>query len=45
VRQFIEDDSIPADIIGISKWRINDTVAERYSRDNLYALGPLTRLD
>jgi 2-polyprenyl-6-methoxyphenol hydroxylase-like FAD-dependent oxidoreductase len=44
VRQFIGDDSIPAEIIGISKWRINDTVAERYSRGNMYALRSPTGL-
>jgi hypothetical protein len=45
VRQFIGDDSIPAEIIGISKWRIKDTVAERYSSGNMYALRFLTGLD
>lgn len=45
VRQFIGDDSIPAEIIGISKWRINDTVAERYSKGNMYAPRSPTWLD
>lgn len=41
VREFIGDDKIPASLIGISKWAVNETVAERYSSDsgNVHCLG------
>lgn len=39
IKKFIGDDSIPARILGISKWVINETVAEQYSRDNVFCLG------
>jgi hypothetical protein len=45
VRQVIGGDEIPTGTIGISKWRINDTVAERYSNGNMYVLESLTGLD
>ena len=32
VKEFIGDDSILAEIIGISKWSINEVVAEHYSK-------------
>lgn len=35
VREFIGDDS-PVEILDVSKWQINEIVAERYSRRNLY---------
>lgn len=35
VREFIGDDSIPAEIIGVSKWRINEAIAEHYSKGNV----------
>lgn len=39
VKRFIGDDSIPAEILNISKWFINETVAEEYSRGNVFCLG------
>ena len=41
VRDFIGDDSIPAKIINVSKWAVNEIVAERYSSDsnNIHCLG------
>ena len=35
VKELIGDDSIPAEILGISKWTVNDIVAERYSKNNM----------
>ena len=35
VKTIIGDDSIPIEILGISKWFINETVAEYYSEDNM----------
>jgi 2-polyprenyl-6-methoxyphenol hydroxylase-like FAD-dependent oxidoreductase len=35
IKEFIGDSSIPAEIIGVSKWRINDTVADQYSKGNV----------
>ena len=32
VKEFIGDDSIPAEILGISRWTINEIVAEHYSK-------------
>lgn len=31
IREFIGDDSIDVQILDVSKWFINETVAERYS--------------
>ncbi|KAJ9657857.1 hypothetical protein H2198_004053 [Neophaeococcomyces mojaviensis] len=41
VRDFIGDDKIPAKIVNISKWAVNEVVAERYSSDtgNIHCLG------
>ena len=41
VREFIGDDSIPAKLIGVSKWAINEIVAEQYSSTsgNIHCLG------
>jgi 2-polyprenyl-6-methoxyphenol hydroxylase-like FAD-dependent oxidoreductase len=39
VKNFIGDDSIPAEILSISKWLINETVAEEYSQGNVLCLG------
>lgn len=41
VREFIGDDSIPARFLGVSKWAINEIVAEHYSNDNnnIHCLG------
>lgn len=37
MKEFIGDDSIDTEILGISKWRINDVVAEEFSRGRVYA--------
>ncbi|KAF7882770.1 uncharacterized protein EAF02_006133 [Botrytis sinoallii] len=39
VKDMIGDDSIPAEILGVSKWTINETVAEYYSDGNIFCLG------
>lgn len=39
IRQFIGDDTIPIEIVGTSKWYINEIVAERYSDGNIFCLG------
>ncbi|TVY36253.1 2,4-dichlorophenol 6-monooxygenase [Lachnellula subtilissima] len=39
VKTMVGDDSIPLEILGISKWFINETVAEYYSDDNIFCLG------
>ncbi len=36
VREFIGDDSIPAEILNVSKWYINEIVAEQYSKGDVY---------
>lgn len=36
MKEFIGDDSIPTEILGVSKWRINDVVAEKFSKDRVY---------
>ncbi|CAK7227591.1 hypothetical protein SCUCBS95973_006593 [Sporothrix curviconia] len=38
VREFIGDDT-PAEILGVSKWFINEIVAETYSMGNVFCLG------
>ncbi|KAH8804414.1 FAD binding domain-containing protein [Xylogone sp. PMI_703] len=38
VRDFIGDDT-PAEILDISKWFINEVVADEYSRGNIFCLG------
>ncbi|KAL1858199.1 hypothetical protein VTK73DRAFT_7910 [Phialemonium thermophilum] len=38
VRDFIGDDT-PAEILNVSKWFINEIVAERYSQGNAFCLG------
>ncbi|KAM5354646.1 hypothetical protein ACJ41O_001293 [Fusarium nematophilum] len=38
IREFIGDDT-PVEILNISKWFINEIVAEKYSRGNVYCLG------
>lgn len=35
MKEFIGDDSIPTEILGVSKWRINDVVAENFSKDRV----------
>lgn len=35
VKELVGDDSIPAEILGVSKWYINEIVAEYYSKDNM----------
>lgn len=39
VQELIGDSNIPAKIKDISKWYINETVAEYYSKDNIFCLG------
>ncbi|KAK5099864.1 hypothetical protein LTS08_005579 [Lithohypha guttulata] len=41
VREFIGDDKIPAKLINVSKWAINEIVAENYSSENgnIHCLG------
>ncbi|KAL1967728.1 hypothetical protein VTN77DRAFT_2985 [Rasamsonia byssochlamydoides] len=38
VKDFIGDDT-PAEILDISKWFINEIVAEKYSQGNIFCLG------
>jgi hypothetical protein len=35
VKQFIGDDSLPVKILDVSKWYINEIVAESYSQGNM----------
>ena len=35
VKDFAGDDSIPAEILGVSKWFINEIIAEYYSDGNM----------
>ena len=37
MKEFIGDDSIDTEILGVSKWRINDVVAQRFSEGRVYA--------
>ncbi|TVY40011.1 2,4-dichlorophenol 6-monooxygenase [Lachnellula occidentalis] len=39
VKNLIGDDSIPVEIVNISRWTINDIVASKYSQDNVFCLG------
>jgi 2-polyprenyl-6-methoxyphenol hydroxylase-like FAD-dependent oxidoreductase len=39
MRQWIGDDSLPFSILNVSKWLINEIVAERYSDGNVFCLG------
>jgi 2-polyprenyl-6-methoxyphenol hydroxylase-like FAD-dependent oxidoreductase len=39
VKNFIGDDTIPVEVLNISPWKINDIVAETYSRKNVFCLG------
>ncbi|CAG8060608.1 unnamed protein product [Penicillium salamii] len=39
MKEFIGDDSIPTEILGVSKWRINDVVAEKFSKGRVFCLG------
>jgi 2-polyprenyl-6-methoxyphenol hydroxylase-like FAD-dependent oxidoreductase len=39
LRQWIGDDSLPFEIVNVSKWLINEIVAERYSDGNIFCLG------
>ncbi|KAK5655501.1 hypothetical protein OQA88_5772 [Cercophora sp. LCS_1] len=38
-KQFIGDDSVNVEILDVSKWWINETVAEYYSDGNIFCLG------
>lgn len=42
VREMIGDDSIPIKVLDVSKWNINDIVAERYSDGNIFCFGDAT---
>ena len=39
VKNFIGDDSITAEILDISRWTINEIVAENYAKSNVFCLG------
>ncbi|KAK5117526.1 hypothetical protein LTR62_004948 [Meristemomyces frigidus] len=39
VKEFIGDDGVEAKILDVSKWYINEIVAERYSDGNIFCLG------
>ncbi|KAJ5279269.1 hypothetical protein N7478_004641 [Penicillium angulare] len=39
MKEFIGDDSIDTEILGVSKWRINDVVAETFSNGRVFCLG------
>lgn len=39
VKECIGDDSIPVEIVDVSKWAVNEIVAERYSDGNIVCLG------
>ncbi|SMR44865.1 unnamed protein product [Zymoseptoria tritici ST99CH_3D1] len=39
LREIVGDDSIPIEIKDVSKWYINEIVAERYSDGNIFCLG------
>ncbi|KAF2837730.1 hypothetical protein M501DRAFT_1017514 [Patellaria atrata CBS 101060] len=39
LRKAVGDDSLPIKILGISKWTINEIVAESYSEGNIFCLG------
>ncbi|KAK5722613.1 hypothetical protein LTR15_005844 [Elasticomyces elasticus] len=39
IRQFIGDDDVPVKILDVSKWYINEIVAERYSDGNIFCMG------
>ncbi|OAL38560.1 hypothetical protein AYO20_02210 [Fonsecaea nubica] len=39
IRQMIGDDAVEVEILNVSKWMINDIVAEKYSSGNVFCLG------
>ncbi|KAK6441640.1 hypothetical protein LTR95_002120 [Oleoguttula sp. CCFEE 5521] len=39
VREFVGDDKLPVEIIDVSKWYVNEIVAEQYSSGNIFCLG------
>jgi 2-polyprenyl-6-methoxyphenol hydroxylase-like FAD-dependent oxidoreductase len=39
IKEWIGDDSIPAEILNVSKWTINEIVAKHYSNGNIHCLG------
>lgn len=39
VKSFIGDDSIDAEILDVSRWTVNEIVAETYSKSNVFCLG------
>jgi FAD binding domain len=38
-KDLVGRDDIPLEILDVSKWNINEIVAEYYSRDNIFCLG------
>jgi 2-polyprenyl-6-methoxyphenol hydroxylase-like FAD-dependent oxidoreductase len=39
MKQCVGDESVDVEILDVSKWYINEIVAERYSDGNIYCLG------
>ncbi|KIW31516.1 uncharacterized protein PV07_03161 [Cladophialophora immunda] len=39
IKAVIGDDKIPFEVVDISSWRINETAAESYSKQNVFCLG------
>jgi 2-polyprenyl-6-methoxyphenol hydroxylase-like FAD-dependent oxidoreductase len=39
VKQFIGDDSIPVEILDVTRWQINNTIAEKYASGRVFCLG------
>ena len=35
IKTFVGDESIPVEILGVSKWLINEIIAEHYSEGNM----------
>lgn len=36
MKEWIGDDSIPVELINVSKWRLNEVVAKTYSKGRVY---------
>lgn len=39
IKQIIGDDSVDVTILNVSKWMVNDIVAEKYAKGNVFCLG------
>ncbi|KAJ9257680.1 hypothetical protein DTO207G8_1956 [Paecilomyces variotii] len=39
MKEWIGDDSIPVELINVSKWRLNEVVAKTYSKGRVFCLG------